>query len=137
MTDLTPDTKQALCATVRHWRDRDLEDFAAVERGRTGEIALLLEPESEAELAALVLALRAHRVQTATIAGQSGLGGAAWPTQQCGLRNPPVPPGRMGSRIPPAHPRLLDRRQLVVLASWRLERQKRCLGCPYRRSERH
>lgn len=73
MTDLTPAAKQALCATVQHWRDTDLEDFAAVERGRPGEIALLLEPQDEAELAALVGALRAHRVQTVTIAGQSGL----------------------------------------------------------------
>jgi len=73
MTDLTPAAKQALCATVQHWRDTDLEDFAAVERGRPGEITLLLEPQDEAELAALVGALRAHRVQTVTIAGQSGL----------------------------------------------------------------
>ncbi|MDD5718205.1 MAG: FAD-binding oxidoreductase [Candidatus Krumholzibacteria bacterium] len=73
MTDLTPDAKRALCATVRHWRDSDLDEFAVVERGRRGEIALLLEPETEAELAALIEVLRAHRIPTATVAGQTGL----------------------------------------------------------------
>ena len=73
MPDLTPDTKQALTATVAHWRDTDLDDLAVLERGRAGHLELLLEPESEAELSALVLALRAHAVQTCTIAGQSGL----------------------------------------------------------------
>ncbi len=73
MTHLTPAAKQALCATVQHWRDTDLDAFASVERGRPGEVELVLEPETEAELSALIKALRAHRVQTVTVAGQSGL----------------------------------------------------------------
>jgi FAD/FMN-containing dehydrogenase len=73
MPELTPETKQALTATVAHWRDTDLDTYAELERGRAGHIELLLEPETEAELAALVQALRAHGVQTCTIAGQSGL----------------------------------------------------------------
>ncbi len=73
MIDLSSDAKRALCATVRHWRDSDLEEYAAVERGRPGEISLLLEPETELELSALIRALRAWKIPTATIAGQSGL----------------------------------------------------------------
>jgi FAD/FMN-containing dehydrogenase len=73
MSDLTPDTKAALTATVAHWRDRDLDDFVNLERGRPGHLELLLEPRDEQELVALVRALREHGVQTATIAGQSGL----------------------------------------------------------------
>ncbi len=73
MPTLDPSVKQALTATVAHWREDDLAGFAAVERGRPGELELLLEPQTEAELSALVRALRAHGVATATIAGQSGL----------------------------------------------------------------
>lgn len=73
MPPLTPAAKAALAAAVRHWRDRDLDNYVAVERGRPGELELLLEPQSDAELAALIRALRAHRVATCTVAGQSGL----------------------------------------------------------------
>lgn len=73
MPPLTPDAKAALTAAVRHWRDRGLDDYIAVERGRPGELELLLEPQSDTELAALIRALRAHRVTTCTVAGQSGL----------------------------------------------------------------
>lgn len=73
MPPLTTAAKHALTATVAHWRDADLDEFIAVERGRPGELELLLEPQTEAELSALIRALRAHGIQTATIAGQSGL----------------------------------------------------------------
>lgn len=73
MTYLTSEARRALTATVKHWRDTDLDDFIAVERGRPGELHLLLEPESEAELSALIKTLRAQRIPTTTIAGQSGL----------------------------------------------------------------
>lgn len=73
MTRLTPEAKHDLTSTVAHWRDHDLDDYATLERGRPGTIELLLEPSSEDELAALVGALRRHRVPTTTIAGQSGL----------------------------------------------------------------
>ncbi len=73
MSELTPAIKQALTATVAHWRDRDLAEYEALERGRPGHLELLLEPQSEAELSALIVALGEHGVATETIAGQSGL----------------------------------------------------------------
>jgi FAD/FMN-containing dehydrogenase len=73
MPQLSPEIKQALTATVAHWRDTDLDDYATLERGRPGTLQLLLEPATEAELSSLVAALRRHRVPTVTIAGQSGL----------------------------------------------------------------
>jgi len=73
MTELPDQAKRALTATVHHWRDADLEEWEVLERGRRGHLELLLEPQSEAELAALVAALRAHHIPTTTIAGQSGL----------------------------------------------------------------
>ena len=51
----------------------DLDDYVAVERGRPGELELLIEPQSDDELAALIRALREHRIATCTVAGQSGL----------------------------------------------------------------
>jgi len=73
MTPLTPEIKHDLTSTVAHWRDHDLDDYATLERGRPGTIELLLEPSTEDELSALIMALRRHRVPTTTIAGQSGL----------------------------------------------------------------
>lgn len=73
MTALPSAAKDALTRAVRHWRDKDLEDYIAVERGRPGQLELLLEPQSAEELAGLIRALRAHRIATATICGQSGL----------------------------------------------------------------
>ncbi|MEZ4387159.1 MAG: FAD-binding oxidoreductase [Candidatus Krumholzibacteriia bacterium] len=73
MTELTAEIKQALTATVAHWRDTDLDDDRILERGRPGVLDLVLEPSTEAELSALVGALRRFRVPTTTIAGRSGL----------------------------------------------------------------
>lgn len=73
MPPLTPAARIALTAAVRHWRDHDLDDYIAVERGRPGELELLLEPQSDEELSVLIRALREHRVATCTVAGQSGL----------------------------------------------------------------
>ncbi|MBD3222513.1 FAD-binding protein [bacterium] len=73
MTELTAAARRALTATCTHWRDTDLDEFTTLERGRPGHLELLLEPETESELAALVRVLREHGVATETIAGQSGL----------------------------------------------------------------
>ena len=51
MADLSPDAKTALTATVARWRDEDLADYIDLERGRPGRLELLLEPQTEQELA--------------------------------------------------------------------------------------